>query len=173
MSMAVFRDSLYAGTDRPTELIRIRPNDQWDLVVGEARLTPQGLKWPISGLSTGFGNVYNGHFWRMQEHEGRLYVGTWDWSVQLRTSPLLDPLLRDEFGFDLYTSPDGSAWYRVTRNGFGDGFNYGARSFASTPFGLFVGTANPYYGAEVWQVTPGELYRFYLPLVRSYGGTVE
>ncbi len=166
LSMHPFDGKLYVGTQRPTELIRINPDDTWDLVVGEPRDTPQGPKSPISGLTTGFGNPYNGHFWRMQEHEGRLYLGTWDWSIQLRAVPALDEVLRDEYGLDLYATPNGSYWYPVTRNGFGDGFNYGARTLASSPFGLFVGTANPYYGTEIWQVTPGELYRFYLPLIQ-------
>lgn len=169
LSMAPFQGKLYAGTDRPTELLRINPDDTWDLVVGEPRNTPQGMKYPISGLPTGFGNLYNGHFWQMQAHDGRLYVGTWDWSIQLRSVPFLDELLRDEYGLDLFATPDGTFWYPVTRNGFGEGFNYGGRTLASTPFGLFVGTANPYYGTEIWRVTPGELYRTYFPVIHKSG----
>ena len=33
----------------------------------------------------------------------------------------------------------------------GNFFAYGARTFESTPIGLFIGTANPYYGLDVWR----------------------
>lgn len=173
LSMYPFRGKLYVGTNRPTELIRIDPDDTWELVVGEPRDTPQGPKRPISGQPTGFGNPFNGHFWRMEEHEGQLYVGTWDWSVQLRTVPAMDEALRDEYGLDLFASPDGKFWYPITRDGFGDGFNYGARSLVSTPFGLMVGTANPYYGAEVWQVQSHEIYKARIPLIYNLAGDTQ
>ena len=167
LSMHVFDGKLYVGTNRPAEMIRISPDDSWELVVGEPRDTPQGFKQPISGQSTGFGNPFTDHFWRMQEHEGRLYVGTWDASIYLRIIPILDPIFIEEYGFDLFATPDGTFWYPITRNGFGDGFNQGARTFASTPFGLIVGTANPYHGTQIWQVTPKDLYHSYLPLIRK------
>ena len=150
-SMEIFQERLYVGTDRPTELIRINKDDTWDLVVGPSRRTPQGWKRPISGFSTGFGNIFNGHFWRIQEHEGCLYLGTWDWSVQLRSIPTSHRRLRRKYGFDLFSTADGTRWTRISGTGFGDMFNYGIRSMASTPFGLFIGTANPYYGTEIWQ----------------------
>lgn len=55
-------------------------------------------------------------------------------------------------GFDLWVSADGVKWSPVTRDGFGDPFNYGARTLLRTRRGLFVGTANPFYGAEVWRL---------------------
>ena len=81
LSFAEFQDKLFMGSNRPTELIAIHEDDTWDLVVGEPRMTPDGLKFPLSGLGNGFGNWANGHFWRMASHDGQLYVGTWDWSV--------------------------------------------------------------------------------------------
>jgi hypothetical protein len=33
----------------------------------------------------------------------------------------------------------------------GNMFAYGIRTFESTPIGLFIGTANPYHGLEVWR----------------------
>ena len=60
MSMCVFRDALYVGSavqnggfDRVSkvgpaaaEIIRIHPDDSWDLVVGEERRTPRGSSGP-------------------------------------------------------------------------------------------------------------------------------
>jgi hypothetical protein len=151
LSIAAFKGKLYVGTDRPTELIRINADDTWDLIVGGPRMTPTGLKRPISGLLTGFGNLFNGHFWRMAVHDDTLFLGTWDWSVGLRVSPQAGSLLRHEFGADFYKTTDGRFWQPVTKTGFNDPFNYGVRTLESTPVGLFVGTANPFYGTQVWR----------------------
>ena len=153
LSIQEFKGKLYVGSDRPTELIRINSDDTWDLVVGGPRWTPTGFKRPISGLLTGFGNLFNGHFWRMATHSDTLFLGTWDWSVSLRGAPNLEPLFRHEFGADFFKTTDGRYWQPVTKTGFGDPFNYGVRTLQSTPAGLFVGTANPFYGAQVWRTT--------------------
>lgn len=152
LSMYPFKGSLYVGTDRPTELIRINEDDSWDLIIGDPRVVPfQGLKTPLSGLGQAAGNYFNGHFWRMQAHDGKLYVTTWDWSIELRGFGQLHELTKQENGFDILVTEDGEHWQFVTKSGFGDGFNYGGRTMASTPYGLFVGAANPYYGLEIWQ----------------------
>jgi hypothetical protein len=39
----------------------------------------------------------------------------------------------------------------VTLDGLGDLHNNGLRNFASTPYGLFMGTANHYYGTEIFK----------------------
>ena len=178
LSMCVFRGALYVGSGiqggghdwvhqvgpAPAELVRIRPDGSWDLLVGRARLTPDGFKVPHSDLGAGFGNPFVGYLWRMCVHEGHLYVGTYDWSVLLPFVPwdLLPRRLRglrDEIwdfvertaGFDLWRTHDGERWSRVTGSGFGNPYNIGARTLESTPYGLFVGTANP-FGPEtaVW-----------------------
>ena len=78
-----------------------------------------------------------------------LYAGTNDDSWALRFTPLA-PYFRSEFGFDIFASRDGVAWSPVTRNGLGDMYNFGLRTFASTPAGLFVGAVNYVEGTEVW-----------------------
>ena len=47
-------------------------------------------------------------------------------------------------GFDLYRSFDGENWVPVSTNGMGNPYNMGLRTMASTPHGLFLGTANPF-----------------------------
>ena len=47
-------------------------------------------------------------------------------------------------GFELWRTKDGINWIPVTRDGFGNPFNYGGRTMVSTPEGLFLGTANPF-----------------------------
>ncbi|HYR88125.1 MAG TPA: hypothetical protein VE422_28865 [Terriglobia bacterium] len=177
LAMCPFKDALYTGTciqdggfDRVNrvgpaagEIIRVYPDDSWDLVVGSARLTPQGLKVPTSGLRPGFDDFFNGYIWRMCVHEGRLYVGTMNWSAWLNYVDMNQwPERLREFieargiqqqierggGFDLWSTADGNHFEPVTCNGFGNPFNCGARSLVSTPYGLAVGTVNP-FGPEV------------------------
>ena len=57
-----------------------------------------------------------------------------------------------EHGFDLFVTEDGESWEALVRDGFEDPYNYGARTFTVCNGELYVGTANPYYGAQLWQV---------------------
>ena len=58
-------------------------------------------------------------------------------------------------GFDLYEieeQPDGGVTIRtITNNGFGDRYNHGLRIFAKTTDYLLIGTANPFYGTQLWR----------------------
>ena len=175
VSMCVFKGALYIGTGlqgfgfektydegpAAAELIRIHPDDSWELIVGDPRRTFEGRKLPLSGLGPGFDNGYNTVIWRMAEHEGWLYAGTEDVSVLLlswfRIAPrrarlwgkAIDAFLDARGGFDLWRSHDGTAWEQVTGVGFGNPRSHGIRTFASTPAGLFVGTATA-RGCEIW-----------------------
>ncbi|GAB4558312.1 MAG: hypothetical protein Kow0047_03320 [Anaerolineae bacterium] len=154
ISMFVFRDHLYVGTDRPAELIRIDSDGHWDLIVGTPRETPDGPKVPLSGLDAGFYNWLNGHLWRMEEYEGRLYLGTMNMSTHLRLLPEAERVLSPHYGFDLFESRDGIHFAPVTFNGFGDPFAFGARTLEATPHGLFVGAANSWFGLQIWRGLP-------------------
>lgn len=173
LSMCAFKGQMYVGSaiqgggiDRqnkvgpaPPELIRISDNGDWELLVGEARDTPDGYKKPLSGYLPGFDNFFNGYFWRLCEHQGWLYLSTFDWSgilgyAQKGTWPqpfinIIKELgeqfiLDNQSGFDLYRSYDGENWVPVTTNGMGNPYNIGLRTMVSTPYGLFLGTANPF-----------------------------
>jgi hypothetical protein len=173
LSMMPFKGCLYIGTgiqgggiDRANgvgpaaaELIRLHDDMSWDLIVGEPRDTPDGRKEPLSGRHAGFDSFFNGYFWRMCEHDGWLYMGTFEWSSVLgyvkhsrwpgAFSNILayvgpKALLENQSGFDLYRSHDGENWVPVTTNGMGNPYNMGLRTLESTPYGLFIGTANPW-----------------------------
>jgi len=137
------------------EIIRINADDTWDLIVGN----PRGDDKPLSGLTAGFNNHFSGYLWRMDVHDNWLYAGTLDWGVILRFSDLkkkprrrprlldeagVEGFIKNHAGFDLWRTRDGENWVNVTHTGFGNAFNYGCRTLASTPYGLFVGTANPF-----------------------------
>jgi hypothetical protein len=175
MSMCPFHGALYVGSgiqnggyDRNNivgpaagEIIRIHPDDSWELVVGTPRRTPDGMKYPLSGMGPGFDNIFAGYIWRMAVHEGWLYASTFDWSVFLpyakrpsraakRMIRLLgmNQIVRLGGGFDLWRTRDAVHWIPVTKNGFDNPYNYGARTLLSTPQGFVIGTANP-FGPEV------------------------
>lgn len=172
-SFAVHDGILYAGSgiqhggiDRVNrigpagpELIRIYEDGHWDLIVGDQRDTPDGLKIPLSGYAPGFDNPFNGYFWRMESHDGWLYLGTFDWTVMLRYSEStnwprpftamlerygIENFIRLRGGAELYRSRDGENWLPVTRQGFGNYYNYGIRTLQSTPYGLATGFVNPF-----------------------------
>lgn len=173
LSMCPFKGALYVGSgvqgggiDRKNkigpaapELIRIHPDGSWDLIVGDERDTPDGLKRSLSGYLPGFENYFNGYFWRLCEHDGWLYLSTLDWSWALGYAKqtnwpeafarIINRLggrfiLENKSGFDLYRSYDGENWMPVTTNGMGNPYNMGLRTMASTPYGFFLGTANPF-----------------------------
>ncbi len=61
-------------------------------------------------------------------------------------------LSRAERGFDLYTIDKDMNVETITTNGFGNPYNHGCRVFAVNNSGLILGTANPFYGTQVWNV---------------------
>jgi hypothetical protein len=167
VSMHVYRSRLYIGTSTFPEVVRINPDDTWDLVVGAPRAVPLpngGSEWkyPLSGLDGGFGHTPNDHAWRMDDFGQDLYIGTYNLSTGYRRDPTAGPLLLPHMGAHLYRSHDGGWYYSaVTTTGFAkpsdpDGgiFDYGIRTMANTPYGLFVGTANDYYGLAIFRGTP-------------------
>jgi len=143
---------LYAGTSWPSELIRIEPDDTWELVVGEP--TADGDVLPLSGIPAGFGNSMNALFTTMESHGGSLYAGTMDMSALARFIPSLAPFFQHELGFDMLRSEEGVYWHPVTRKGLGSFLQYGVQSLESSPAGLFAGTATGTDGAQVWLESP-------------------
>ena len=171
LSMCAFKGALYVGTaivnggyhrrykigPAAAELIRIWPDDSWDLLVGHSRITPDGLRYPLSGYAPGFDNLFGGYIWRMCVHADHLYMGTYSWINMLPYLPqrswpsdiltLLRRLGPEELnrlygGCDLWRTSDGVDYEPVTRSGFGNKYNWGIRNFSSSPHGLFVATSN-------------------------------
>ncbi len=172
-TMKVFKGALYVGTaiqngghdlnnkigPAGSELIRIHPDNSWDLIIGTARDTPDGKKIPLSGIAPGFGNVFNGYFWAMEEHEEWLYLGTMDSTIWVRYLDInsyppqvreivagvgAQNIVKNEAGCDLWRSFDGENWLPITQVGFDNVYNLGIRNMKSTEHGLFVAVANPF-----------------------------
>ena len=61
--------------------------------------------------------------------------------------------IRYPIGFDLYTSTDGIHFSTVFLNGLNNRNNYGGRIlYEDSSKNLYLGTANPFEGCEVWKV---------------------
>jgi hypothetical protein len=159
VSMAPYRGHLYVGASGwlnsefpASELIRVARDGRWEVVVGNPRQDADGvLRSPLSGLSDGFGNAFNQHFWRMQAFRGALLLGTNDWSGSLAGVPGIPDQLHSEFGFDLYGTCDGSHWWTTTRDGFGRADDFGVRTMSASRASLFIGTANHVRGTSVYR----------------------
>jgi hypothetical protein len=188
-TLGVFREQLYVAPAESgffgvteAELMRLREDDTWELLVGWPRLDfagignmhcplpmdldsdtfaddclPSSYKGPGLGSSpTRVGPV--SYFWRFAEHDDTFFAGT------LELYELYGQNFSgNEPGFDLYRSDNGVNWTPISVDGFANQYNYGVRSIVSVPdVGLAVGTANPFTaapgGTEVWIGTtaPGE-----------------
>ena len=55
-------------------------------------------------------------------------------------------------GFDMYVTNDGINFETITTDGFNDPYNHGLRVFATSDDWMVVGTANPFYGTQLWRM---------------------
>lgn len=122
-----------------------------------------------------FNYSLNQYIWWMETYNGKIYCATFDIrsfldylnedvlitfgvadpQTRANTLRLIDLLYQannNPAGFDIYVSQDGINWEPLTLNGFGDQFNYGGRVMKSSGNKMYVGTANPFYGCQVWTV---------------------
>lgn len=120
------------------------PVDGW-------RLEANRMNEPRFGLA-GFGNLFNNYTWTMEVNQGRLFVGTMDWSYLLLGDLLTDVALPSEFagigcrqfGADLWAFNGTAGPARpVLLDGLTNETNYGIRTMASDDRTLYLGTANP------------------------------
>jgi hypothetical protein len=107
----------------------------------------------------------------MTVHDGWLYAATYDqvspfFNVLENMDRVIKALTRTRqanliehvwrAGSDLYKTQDGQTWYRVTLDGLGDVGNYGFRTLESVGEYLYIGTANPFDGLEIWRGRSGD-----------------
>ena len=147
---------------------------------------------PLSGYPSGFGNISNAYCWQLEVCGQEMYLGTFSWSILIPVFlPLLPEILqlllpsyqggiipdhvwsylaemvfaagKNVFGFDLWKTKNGVDWRPVSLNGLGNNYNYGVRKlFLSQNRNLYLGTANPFQGCEVWVKRPTNP-KYYLP----------
>ena len=134
-------------------------------------------------LGNQFNFSFQRYIWRMTVHKGRVYASTMDGRSLLvwlgnalgqslgvdslsQVLQILDLVNDDPAGFDLFYSEEGAEWNAITRDGgFGEIYgmsgsvsgnpcNYGGRTMFPTGEGLFLGTANPFHGCQVFRLEP-------------------
>lgn len=172
----IFKDMVYVGTlnalafkllngypidpktiaDEMTgsQIWRFGGDDKWERVMPPSIIADTNMELQINGFLNGL-NLY---VWRFGIQDGKLYAGTFDARTIVEAiAPLYKyklPYLWDPAGFDIYCTMDGVIWWPETLDGFSDGWNYGARTFATDPStkDLYLGTANPFFGCQVWRL---------------------
>ena len=112
----------------------------------------------------GFGNPFNTYDWAMAGYNGKLYVGTFDWSYVLvdLIAQLVPPMAGDPgdlisivaelsqgfgqnitYGADLWSFSGNGPATAESQFGVGNYLNYGIRTMVATGGSLYLGTANP------------------------------
>ncbi len=76
-----------------------------------------------------------------------------DWETLYMYDFIADRVNNEVQGFDMFKTADGVNFSVVTNNGFGDRYNYGGRTLQPTEDGLYIGTSNPFYGAQLFKLT--------------------
>ncbi|MCS0494081.1 hypothetical protein NVS89_03155 [Ancylobacter sp. MQZ15Z-1] len=152
-ALAVFGGALYLGTatralgyeEEPAlgtdaaELIRLDADGSWDLIAGQPRFTPLGIRAPLAMMGAGFDDRYNAAFESLCAHDGALYLGTRHWGAFAALAQEAGPVVG---GYQLWASADGLDWELVLEDGAGNPAEVALASLASTPEGLFAGSAN-------------------------------
>jgi hypothetical protein len=186
LTMAVFKGNLYVGTSmfplsaespwilppKGFELIRVYPDDTWDLLIGDylAQKPPEGvptLRIPKSGWPGGFGNFLNVYCWTLHAAHGVLYLGTFD------ISSFLYVLLQNEVA----GNPASAAYLNAMAQAV-DSMGYAGDSGLYGPFRSLLGSFNAenpvlipetawpgiqsildrFAGADVWKTRDGILW---------------
>lgn len=147
-----FGDALWLGTGLPgrghdtthdvgpgaAELIRVGADGAWEIVTGEMRFTPDGLKVPQTAMAPGFHNDFNAAISALAVHDGVLYAGTANWEPRHITDLPVEegaapPAL--EGGAELWASADGVAWTRIAEGPAADPAGVRIRHLAAVPEG--------------------------------------
>jgi hypothetical protein len=167
---AVIDSNAFINTYRPIVLFRSQGFDPAqvgtpavDLLYGSAQLPqydPAAGVWnmvnnnmgksPLYGPA-GFGNFFNNYTWSMEIYQGKLYVGTMDWSflagnsgLQTQFPPAIQAIAPRFYGADLWSFADSSSpAVPVSIDGMGNNSSYGIRNMMTLDDTLWIGMANP------------------------------
>ena len=101
------------------ELIRFYPDDDWDIIVGKPKFTPDGLKVPLAVMGAGFDDPYNQEVNCLVVHHNRLYLGC-----------------QSTEGFQLWCSEDGETWEQIPLDKFNNYRYVELETAVSTSAGL-------------------------------------
>lgn len=145
-AMTVFQDNLYLATDAPfvrekgmeapsAEIIKVSSDGRWDLIVGEPRFSPVGLKVPLAVMGPGFDENTNTSITGLSVYED------WMFASSLHHSPSREASEDDWISSDFYLwqSADGEEWECCLERKFEDHIDLiQPRTIQSLPFGLMI-----------------------------------
>jgi len=147
-SLKEFDGVLYLGTFDMSSFLYVLLEDENLLEAIGQLVAPSTLEEAITSLqSLGADNLPE-PYQQLLGAIGNFDPETVDWSEAWRT------FLESFAGADLWKSDDGVRWEPVTLNGFDNPENYGYRTMVSTD-SLYVGTANPFGGLDVFRAGKG------------------
>ncbi|AOY60213.1 malectin domain-containing carbohydrate-binding protein [Desulfococcus multivorans] len=146
--ITIFRGKDFGTAGRSVELLygnrympTYSPATGWSIVGNKMGRSP------LYG-SAGFDNFYNNYTWWMEVYEGRLFVGTMDWSYLINSQlgevpPAMTDNIEPGPGADLwqFCASDTPA-VPMSLNGVQNYSNYGIRTMVSDD-ALYLGMANP------------------------------
>jgi len=144
-SIAVFKGALYLGAgaspmidasgDAPVgaEIIRVLPDDRWELVMGTPRFSPVGLQIPLSTHGPGFGDPHHQRIARLVGTPDTLYA-----AIDQGEDPPSADSAPTAPHFQLWKTRDGEDWQMIPPNTFGQPGVTRLRVLQPTPHGLVV-----------------------------------
>ncbi|MCL2786836.1 MAG: hypothetical protein FWD81_06445, partial [Methanomassiliicoccaceae archaeon] len=163
-------DALAGGADLMAVLIQLR-DDIMDVL--------RDTFTELVSTSVDFYNAVTAFIGLMSDTGSDLIMATIILMSIMFTTPMFGLFLMDSSdppGFGLFCSDDGTNFYPITVNGFGDATNYGGRVLIPSEYGLFVFTANPFTGCQIWlldDVKPGISFSVPETVSLKVGGSVE
>lgn len=177
MSAGLFKNYLYVAVTKKLplalfmplgfDLVRIDKYDNWDIVVGGKPIVPSypctgKRNVPLSGLNSGFSNLFNVYGWQITEFKENLIITTYDASTNIQAilegymynkdmyiktmgyknyctfigcyKKILNLICKYNYpeGFDIYSSKDGCTFTPLILNGLYNPNNYGGRTLYKT-----------------------------------------
>lgn len=145
-AMTVFQDNLYLATDAPlvwekgteapsAEIIKVFQDGRWDLIVGEPRFSPVGLKVPLAVMGPGFDENANTSITGLSVYDNLMFASSQHPSPSSETSE--DGWI--SWDFNLWQSADGEEWECCLARKFEDDIDLlQPRTIQPLPFGLMI-----------------------------------
>ena len=145
-TMTVFKNALYLGARSPSpdpnwefatsgaEIIRVLPDDRWELIMGTPRFSPVGLQIPLSTQGPGFGDPHHRRIVRLVGTPDALYAAV----DQGEDPSSADSAPTTSTRCQLWKTRDGEDWQMIPLDVFGQPGVTRLRVLQPTPHGLVV-----------------------------------
>jgi len=109
------------STPNDFEIIRLYPDNDWDIIAGTPRFTPQGLKVPLSGMGPGLDDLSHPQFQFLKAHNNALFLG-----------------IKTAEGLQLWVTENGIDWMTIPEYEFSNFYQVEVDSVFSIVWGLIL-----------------------------------